>query len=105
MRQIPRSRYQLTEARARVQYELTQHPRLLEQLPGTLLELLQTALESSRYALSLKQDNADVLLYVHFFSYFPKTGAVTHEAGFLLHFSRCVVIEYQPNNLAFLQSI
>jgi hypothetical protein len=48
--------------RARVQYELTQHPRLLAQLPGTLLDLLKTALESSRYALSLNQDNADVLL-------------------------------------------
>jgi hypothetical protein len=50
------------EARARVQYELTQHPRLLVQLPGSLLDLLKTALESSRYALALKQDNADVLL-------------------------------------------
>lgn len=47
-----------------MQYELTQHPRLLEKLPGTLLELLKTALESSRYALNLNQDNADVLLYV-----------------------------------------
>lgn len=49
-------------SRARVQYELTQHPKLLKQLPGTLLELLQTALESSRYALKLNPENVDVLL-------------------------------------------
>jgi len=48
--------------RARVQYELTQHPKLLKELPGTLLELLQTALESSRYALKLNPENVDVLL-------------------------------------------
>jgi hypothetical protein len=45
-----------------VQYELTQYPKLTAQLPGTLLELLGTALESSRRALRLKEDNADVLL-------------------------------------------
>jgi hypothetical protein len=49
-----------------VQYELTQYPRLAAQLPGTLLDLLKTALESSRVALNLRQDNADVLLYVYF---------------------------------------
>lgn len=49
-------------ARARLQYELTQHPKLLQQLPGSLLELLQTAIESSRYALKLNGQNADVLL-------------------------------------------
>jgi hypothetical protein len=48
--------------RARVQYELTQHPKLLAQLSGSLLEVLQTALESSRYAMSLNPDNPDVLL-------------------------------------------
>ena len=47
--------------RARVQYELTQYPKLLAQLPGTLIELLETALTSSRYALQLQQDNAEVL--------------------------------------------
>ncbi len=36
----------------------------MAQLPGSLLDLLKTALESSQYALSLRQDNADVLLYV-----------------------------------------
>jgi hypothetical protein len=50
-----------------VLYELTQHPRLAAQLPGTLLDLLKIALESSRVALSLRQDNADVLLYVYLF--------------------------------------
>lgn len=49
-----------------MQYELTQYPRLAAQLPGTLLDLLKTALESSRVALNLRQDNADVLLYVYF---------------------------------------
>jgi hypothetical protein len=52
----------LSTARARVQYELTQHPKLTAQLPGTLLELLRTALDSSRVALILNQDNADALL-------------------------------------------
>lgn len=49
-------------ARARLQYEMTQHPKILPQLPGTLLELLQTAIESSRYALKLESENADALL-------------------------------------------
>lgn len=47
--------------RARVQYELTQYSKLPAQLPGTLIELLETALTSSRYALNLKQDNAEAL--------------------------------------------
>lgn len=49
--------------RARVLYELTQYPKLTAQLPGTPLDLLAAALEASRFALSLKQDNADILLY------------------------------------------
>jgi len=53
--------FDLAYNKCRVQYELTQYPKLLAQLPGTLIELLETALESSRYALSLKQDNAEVL--------------------------------------------
>lgn len=48
--------------RARVQFELTQHPKMQEQLPGSLLDLLTEALGSSRFALGLRQDNADVLL-------------------------------------------
>lgn len=55
------SSFDLAYNKARVQYELTQHPKLKDQLPGSLLDLLQTALESSRYALALKEDNADVL--------------------------------------------
>jgi hypothetical protein len=59
-----------------VQYELTQHPRLAAQLPGTLPDLLKTALESSRVALNLQQDNADVLLYVRVFrSHFPRVSS------------------------------
>lgn len=54
----------LISYRARVLYELTQYPKLRAQLPGTLLDLLSAALEASRFALSLKQDNADILLYV-----------------------------------------
>lgn len=54
----------LMSYRARVLYELTQYPKLRAQLPGTLLDLLSAALEASRFALSLKQDNADILLYV-----------------------------------------
>jgi hypothetical protein len=85
----PNNPVKLTSSRARVQYELTQHPRLVAQLPGTLTDLLKTALESSRLALSLNQDNADVLLYVHsdindFISYTAVTliycGAMHHGA-------------------------
>ena len=53
--------------RARLQYELTQHPKLTGRLPGTLAVNLAVALESSRVALALKQDDADVLLYVKIF--------------------------------------
>ncbi|PMD13400.1 hypothetical protein NA56DRAFT_712151 [Hyaloscypha hepaticicola] len=53
--------FDLAYNKARLQYELTQHPKLLQQLPGSLLELLQTAIESSRYALKLNGQNADVL--------------------------------------------
>lgn len=43
---------------------MTQHPKLRGQLPGSMLDLLNAALESSRRALSLKQDDADTLLFV-----------------------------------------
>jgi hypothetical protein len=66
----------LTEPRARVQYELTQHPKLLGQLPGDLVDLLTTALESSRYALALKQDNADIFLWVDFLFSIPSSTCV-----------------------------
>lgn len=48
--------------RARVQYELTQHPKLANELPAPLIDLLSTALQSSRAALALNGENADVLL-------------------------------------------
>ena len=49
--------------RARLQYEISQQPRLLERLSTPLLELLQTTLDSHRLALTINQDNADLLLY------------------------------------------
>jgi hypothetical protein len=47
--------------RARVQYEITQHPRLAAQLSIPLVEALSVALQSHREALVLEQDNADAL--------------------------------------------
>lgn len=58
------SSFDLAYNKARLQYDLTQHPKILAQLPGSLIELLSTALESSRIALKLKGDNADALLCV-----------------------------------------
>lgn len=49
---------------ARLQYEMTQQPRLLTHLEKPLLELLQRALEAHKVALNLDQDNADILLWV-----------------------------------------
>ncbi|KAK6605391.1 hypothetical protein H4I95_05197 [Botrytis cinerea] len=60
LKKFPNS-FDLAYNRARVLYELTQYPKLRAQLPGTLLDLLSAALEASRFALSLKQDNADIL--------------------------------------------
>ncbi len=53
-----------TTHRARIQYEVAQQPRLLEHLPTPVLDLLQVALGSHRYALRIENDNADLLLYV-----------------------------------------
>ena len=50
-------------ARARLQYEVAQQPRLLEYLPTPLIELLHTTLDSHRLALTIDQENADLLLY------------------------------------------
>lgn len=47
--------------RARVQYEMTQHPKLATQLPASLVDILQIALQSHREALVLQQDNTDIL--------------------------------------------
>ncbi|KAI9055264.1 hypothetical protein LZ554_000228 [Drepanopeziza brunnea f. sp. 'monogermtubi'] len=60
LRKFPGS-FDLAYNKARVQYELTQHPKLLKELPMSLLDLLQTALESSRLALGLNGENADAL--------------------------------------------
>lgn len=43
---------------------MTQQPRLLVHLGQPLLELLQLALESHKFALKLEQDNPDILLWV-----------------------------------------
>ncbi|CAL3964998.1 unnamed protein product [Diplocarpon coronariae] len=60
LKKFPRS-FDLAYNKARVQYELTQHPKLLNQLPRSLTDLLNDALDSSKYALSLNGENADVL--------------------------------------------
>ena len=49
--------------RARLQYDVAQQPRFLDQLPTPLVELLQKTLHSHRLALTIDQDNADLLLY------------------------------------------
>lgn len=48
-------------SRARVQYEITQHPKLAAQLPAPQVKILHIALQSHRDALILEQDNADAL--------------------------------------------
>ncbi|KAI9041695.1 uncharacterized protein KD926_006593 [Aspergillus affinis] len=53
--------FDLAYNKARVQYEITQHPRLAAQLPAPVGDILQTTLQSHREALVLDQDNADVL--------------------------------------------
>lgn len=47
--------------RARIQYEIAQHPKLAAQLPAPQAEILEVALQSHREALYLEQDNADAL--------------------------------------------
>lgn len=51
----------LIASRARIQYEITQHPKLSAQLQSPLLDALQVALQSHRVALNLVQDNPDAL--------------------------------------------
>ncbi|KAJ5176487.1 uncharacterized protein N7482_002364 [Penicillium canariense] len=53
--------FDLAYNKARVQYEITQHPKLAAQLSAPQAELLQVALQSHRDALHLEQDNADAL--------------------------------------------
>ncbi|KAL2828140.1 hypothetical protein BJY01DRAFT_133213 [Aspergillus pseudoustus] len=53
--------FDLAYNKARVQYEITQHPRLATQLSAPLREMLRVALQSHREALQLEQDNADAI--------------------------------------------
>ncbi|KAJ5105103.1 hypothetical protein NUU61_002450 [Penicillium alfredii] len=53
--------FDLVYNKARVQYEITQHPKLAAQLPAPQTEILQIALQSHRDAIRLEQDNADAL--------------------------------------------
>ncbi|RWQ94973.1 hypothetical protein C8Q69DRAFT_403315 [Paecilomyces variotii] len=53
--------FDLAYNKARVQYEITQHPKLAKLLSAPLVKVLQVALQSHREALALDQDNADVL--------------------------------------------
>ncbi|CCU80330.1 hypothetical protein BGHDH14_bgh04734 [Blumeria hordei DH14] len=58
------SAFDLAYNKARLQYELTQHPKIIEKIPGTPNELLKTALEYSRYALALNPNSPDILFIV-----------------------------------------
>ncbi|KAE8306980.1 hypothetical protein BDV41DRAFT_582786 [Aspergillus transmontanensis] len=53
--------FDLAYNKARVQYEITQHPKLAAQLPAPLADILNITLQSHREALNLDQDNADAL--------------------------------------------
>ncbi|KAK2873227.1 hypothetical protein FQN49_002514, partial [Arthroderma sp. PD_2] len=53
--------FDLAYNKARVQYEITQHPKLVTQLPGPILDILRIALTSHREALKKEQDNVDIL--------------------------------------------
>ncbi|DAA74812.1 TPA_exp: Uncharacterized protein A8136_2230 [Trichophyton benhamiae CBS 112371] len=60
LRRYPAS-FDLAYNKARVQYEITQHPKLVTQLPGPIIDILRIALDSHREALQKDQDNADIL--------------------------------------------
>ncbi|KAG5289626.1 hypothetical protein I7I48_09007 [Histoplasma ohiense] len=60
LRRFPNS-FDLAYNKARIQYEITQHPKLATQLPGPAVEILHIALKSHRHALTLQQDNAEIL--------------------------------------------
>ncbi|KAL1956349.1 hypothetical protein VTO42DRAFT_7432 [Malbranchea cinnamomea] len=53
--------FDLAYNKARVQYEITQHPKLASQLPAPMIEILHIALRSHRDALDLQQDSPDIL--------------------------------------------
>ncbi|OJD11792.1 hypothetical protein AJ78_07505 [Emergomyces pasteurianus Ep9510] len=60
LRRFPNS-FDLAYNKARIQYEITQHPKLATQLPAPPVEILHIALKSHRHALTLQQDNAEIL--------------------------------------------
>jgi tetratricopeptide (TPR) repeat protein len=55
------SSFDLAYNKARVQYEISQHPKLVKQLSAPIVDVLKVALESHREALKLQQENEDVL--------------------------------------------
>ncbi|KAI9839116.1 MAG: hypothetical protein M1819_003109 [Sarea resinae] len=60
LKQFPDS-FDMAYNKARVQYQITQYPKLAAQIPKPLDELLYIALESHKRALNLRQGNADTL--------------------------------------------
>ncbi|RKF80930.1 hypothetical protein GcM1_188017 [Golovinomyces cichoracearum] len=100
LRKFPGS-FDLAYNKGRIQYEVTQHPKLQRLLPKSPFESLQTALASSKYALSLQPENPDALFnnaqvltsiieeldgLPH--PSFPEPGQVLHEA--LMLFQKCL---------------
>ncbi|EEH34634.1 hypothetical protein PAAG_05683 [Paracoccidioides lutzii Pb01] len=60
LKRFPNS-FDLAYNKARIQYRITQHPKLVTQLTAPIVEILHIALKSHRHALALQQDNADIL--------------------------------------------
>ncbi|KAL9587487.1 MAG: hypothetical protein Q9212_000189 [Teloschistes hypoglaucus] len=56
--------FDLAYNKARLQYELSQQPRLLPHLQRNEMSLLNSAVASHRDALSIRRDSPDLLLYV-----------------------------------------
>lgn len=55
------SNFDLAYNKARLELELSQQPKLVSKLPLSLIELLQQAVASHRYALHLDKENVDIL--------------------------------------------
>ncbi|GAB7343913.1 hypothetical protein MBLNU457_1868t1 [Dothideomycetes sp. NU457] len=55
------SNFDLAYNKARLELELSQQPKLVSKLPLTLIQLLQQAVASHRYALRLDKANVDIL--------------------------------------------
>ncbi|GAB7354396.1 hypothetical protein MBLNU459_g4894t1 [Dothideomycetes sp. NU459] len=53
--------FDLAYNKARLEFDLSQQSTLVPKLPMTLLEMLQQALSSHRFALRLNEENADIL--------------------------------------------